>query len=390
MGTNLTDSDNITQTAAENKFEDELVFRLALTQLPGVGHGLAKTLVSYCGSAGTVFKERQDALKKIPGIGSIIADNIKQGKTKALALAESELGFIQKHKIKALFYTDKEYPSRLKLCNDGPAMLFVKGNCNFNASKVLAFVGTRNATEYGKSITEQLIQELSLHDDLLIVSGLAYGIDIAAHKACLKNEIPTVGVVAHGLDSLYPAIHKSTADKMMEKGGIISDFISGTKPDKENFPSRNRIVAGMSDAVIVVESAIKGGALITADIANSYNRDVFAIPGNVHNEYSKGCNAYIRDNKANLIQSVTDIEFFLGWDLKKNKNEKKQVQATLFLELPPDERKLVDYLKQNIRSDIDSICMYSGLAIGKIPNLLLTLELKGLIKVHPGKVYELI
>jgi DNA processing protein len=389
MATNLTDSDNTIQAGMENKFTDELIYQLALTQITGIGHGLAKTLVSYCGSAARVFKEKQDVLKKIPGIGEIIAGKINQGKTKALEVAEGELKFIEKNHIKPLFYTDKDYPSRLKLCNDGPAMIFVKGNCNFNGSKVLAFVGTRNATEYGKNITESLIQNLAVHDDLLIVSGLAYGIDIAAHKACLKNNIPTVGVVAHGLDLLYPSAHKSTADKMIENGAVISDFISGTKPDRENFPSRNRIVAGMCDAVIVVESAAKGGALITAEIANSYNRDVFAVPGNVNHEYSKGCNAFIRDNKANLIQSVADIEYFLGWDIKKRTTDKKPLQATLFVELNADEQKLVDYLRQNSRSDIDSICMYAGLQIAKIPNLLLTLELKGIIKAFPGKVYDL-
>jgi len=223
---------------------------------------------------------------------------------------------------------------------------------------------------------------------MMIVSGLAFGIDITAHKASLKCKIPTAGIVAHGLDTLYPAEHRNTAEKMQAEGAVISEFMSKTNADKENFPKRNRIIAGMADAVVVVESGIKGGSLITADIANSYNRDVFAIPGQVDKEYSKGCNALIRDNKANLIQSAADIEYFMGWDKTDVKSIPKQ--ARLFEDLNPEEKQLVDFLKENSKVDIDTICFRSGVKLNRIPALLLNLELKGVIKNYPGKVYDLI
>ena len=371
-----------------NLTTDVLQYQLALTLLPGVGDITAKNLVGYCGGAEAIFKEKQQALLKIPNVGQIVADKIKNGKEQSLKRAEEEIRFIEKNKIKPLFFTSDQYPKRLKACNDSPIMIFVKGNGNLNPEKCIAFVGTRKASDYGKTTTEKLIADLAETDGMMIVSGLAFGIDITAHKASLKCKIPTAGIVAHGLDTLYPAEHRNTAEKMQAEGAVISEFMSKTNADKENFPKRNRIIAGMADAVVVVESGIKGGSLITADIANSYNRDVFAIPGQVDKEYSKGCNALIRDNKANLIQSAADIEYFMGWDKTDVKSIPKQ--ARLFEDLNPEEKQLVDFLKENSKVDIDTICFRSGVKLKRIPALLLNLELKGVIKNYPGKVYDLI
>lgn len=366
-----------------------LQFQIALTLLPGIGHTLAKNLVSYSGGAEAVFKERKHALTKIPGIADGIADKLTEGKKEALLRAEKECAFIEKQHIKHIFYTEKEYPQRLKNCADSPVLLFYKGNFKWNASKVLAVIGTRSSTDYGKTICDRLIEDFKTHDDLIIVSGLAYGIDICAHKAALKSNISTVGVIAHGLDKMYPPIHKSTADKMLENGGIVTEHISGSKPDRENFPKRNRIVAGMSDAVIVVESAIKGGALITAEIANSYNRDVFAVPGDINKEFSAGCNWLIKSNKACLVQTAADIEYAMGWD-KKMENRKAVKQKQLLIDLSDDEKLLVDYLTDKSKVDIDSICIYAGIQVSKVASVLLGLELKGAVKMLPGRVYELV
>ncbi len=367
---------------------NSLQFQIALTLLPGIGDALAKNLVSYCGGAESVFKEKKLALTKIPGIADSTAEKITAGKKEALLRAEKECTFIEKQQVKHTFYTEKEYPQRLKNCADSPVLLFYKGNFNWNETKILTVIGTRNCTDYGKSICDRLIEDFKIHDDLIIVSGLAYGIDICAHKAALKNNISTVGVVAHGLDKMYPPIHKSTADKMLENGGVVTELISGSKPDRENFPKRNRIVAGMSDAVIVVESAIKGGALITAEIANSYNRDVFAIPGDINKEFSAGCNWLIKSNKACLVQTAADIEYVMGWD-KKTVNKKQVKQKQLLIDLSDDEKLLVDFLTDKSKADIDSICIYAGIQVSRVASVLLGLELKGAVKMLPGRIYEL-
>jgi DNA processing protein len=391
MATNLTDSVHNPHPADENKFNQiDLFHQIALTLLPGVGAVTLKNLVSYCGSPQAVFSEHKKALVKIPNIGEIVADKIKSGKHEAFNRAEAEVHFILKHSIKHVFYTDKNYPKRLKNCADAPALLFYKGALNFNASKILGIVGTRAASEYGKSITEKFVHDLSVYSDLIVVSGLAYGIDICAHKACLKHKVATVGVIAHGLDKMYPSNHKAVADKMMDNGAVVTEFISGTKPDRENFPMRNRIVAGMCDAIIVIESAKKGGALITAEIANSYNRDVFAVPGNIDKEFSQGCNLLISQNKANLVQSIADVEYFMGWDQQVQQGANTEKQFALFVDLTEDEKKLVDFLRPITKADIDTICFDSGIKSSKIPSLLLTLEFKGLVKALPGKVYEMV
>ncbi|NVO02276.1 MAG: DNA-protecting protein DprA [Bacteroidetes bacterium] len=359
-----------------------LVYKIALSLIPSVGDRIAKKLVSYCGSVEAVFNEKKSNLLKIPGIGEIVANSVI--KQKVLARAEEEVLFIEKHNITPVFYLDDNYPNRLKHCSDSPLMLYYKGNADLNHEKIIAIVGTRNATEYGKKCCIDLVADLVPHNPI-IISGLAYGIDICAHKASLENGLKTIGVMAHGLDRIYPNVHKSVSKKMAEQGGLITDYMSQTNPDRENFPSRNRIIAGMADAVIVVEAAKKGGALITADIANSYNRDVFAFPGRIGDEYSAGCNHLIKINRAALIQSAADIEYLMGWTKIK---EKKSVQKKLFVELSSDEQILFDILNTEGNKDIDYLSFKSNLPMSKASALLLGLEFKGMVNSLPGKVYK--
>ncbi|MGZ3846943.1 MAG: DNA-processing protein DprA, partial [Flavisolibacter sp.] len=283
----------------------ELLNQLALTLVPNVGDVQAKVLVNHFGDATSIFKARKSALEKIDGIRGPAATSIKEFKD--FHLAEEELKFIEKYKIKTLFLNDPAYPKRLLNCYDSPTLLFYKGSADLNVSKVLAIVGTRSNTEYGKQFTEQLVQDLSA-EDILIVSGLAHGIDAIAHRAALKNNLPTVGVVGHGLDKIYPYENTNLAKEMIKQGGgLLTEFFSGSKPDKHNFPLRNRIVAGISDATIVVETDIKGGSMITAKLADAYNRDVFAVPGRSSDKASSGCNHLIKYNKAILLTDAEEL-----------------------------------------------------------------------------------
>jgi DNA processing protein len=366
--------------------QTDLKYKIALTLIPGVGDVLAKNLVSYCGSAEAIFKEKKALLLKIPEIGPVTAESII--KHKVFDRAEEEIDFIDKYTIQPLFYLDKNYPNRLKQCADAPVMLYYKGNADLNSTKIISIVGTRNATDYGKEFTEKLVADLVKHD-VLIVSGLAYGIDICAHKACVKNSVPTVGVLAHGLDRLYPALHKSTAKHMVDNGGLLTEFMSNTNPDRENFPKRNRIVAGIADALVVVESKAQGGSLITADIANSYNRDVFAVPGGVNDIYSEGCNKLIKSNKAALIESALDIEYILNWVKKEEGKKKAQTQKQLFIELSADEQLLVNLIDKHDSIAIDMICANVNLPVSKIASALLNLEFSGMVKTLPGKMYRM-
>lgn len=367
-------------------YTSDLVYKISLTLIPGVGDVLAKNLVSYCGSAEAVFKEKENNLIRIPEIGPVAAKSITGYRD--FSRAEDEIKFLEKNKINCVFYSEKEYPARLKNADDAPVLLYYKGNINFNAEKIIAVVGTRNATDYGKSFCEKLIEDLVPHKTI-IVSGLAYGIDITAHKAALKNNLPTLAVLAHGLDRIYPPAHKHISEKLLDHGGLITEFISKTKPDKENFPKRNRIVAGLCDAVIVIEAATKGGALITAEIANSYNRDVFALPGRINDEYSEGCNHLIKTNKAALLQSAADIEYIMGW-YKEHDAKKKNIQKKLFIDLTAEEQELVSFLNGKGRQDIDTISIKCKLPVSKIASALLNLEFNGVLKSYPGKMYELV
>jgi DNA processing protein len=322
---------------------------------------------------------------KIPGIGEVNAKRVVR--QNVLERAKREVEFILNNRIQTFFYLDENYPTRLKNCSDAPIIVYYKGNANLNEQRVISVVGTRNATNYGKEICDELIRNFSEKAyPVLVVSGLAYGIDVHAHKACLKYNVPTVGVFAHGLDTVYPALHAPIAAKMLENGGLLSDFISGTKIDRQNFLRRNRIIAGLSDATVIVESAEKGGALVTADIANSYNRDVFAFPGRSNDPFSRGCNKIIKLNEAILIENQADIEKAMNWDVKIS--GERVIQTSLFVELSGEEQKLVDLLKGGDRF-VDEITIETQLSMSKVSALLLGLEFKGLVVSLPGKMYRL-
>ncbi|MFM9008756.1 MAG: DNA-processing protein DprA [Bacteroidota bacterium] len=366
--------------------EQELLSRIALSFLPAVGPVLTRALVGHCGSAEAVFREKRSLLARIPGLGARRIS--KAFSAPVFPLAERELAFIRRHRIQPIFFTDASYPHRLIQCHDAPALLYSKGKADFNSGRYLAIVGTRHATEYGLLCVEQLLAGLAPYG-VCIVSGLAYGIDIRAHQAALNNGLSTIGVTAHGLDRIYPPAHRATAKKMIGSGGLLTEYPSGTQPDRENFPSRNRIVAGISDAVVVVEAAEKGGALITADLANGYDRDVFAIPGRVGDVRSMGCNRLIREHKAALITSAEDLVWMMGWN-DEGQNKKSQVQQTqLFPELSPEQQRIVDVLRQVGESGQDAIALQSGVNLSRIPGVLLELELQGILKLLPGRRYRL-
>lgn len=359
-----------------------LLYQIGITLIPGIGDINGKKLIAYCGGAEAVFNEKRQVLMKIPGIGASTVNAIIS--QKVLQRAEEEVDFIERYNITPLFFTEKNYPHRLKHCVDGPMLLYYKGNADLNASRIVGVVGTRNASEYGKETGNRILQELA-DLDVLVISGLAYGIDTIAHKSALKYNLNTVGVLAHGLDRIYPAVNKSLAEKMISNGGLITEFVNKTIPDRENFPKRNRIIAGMVDALIVVESAIKGGALITANIANSYDRDVFAFPGKIIDKYSEGCNFLIKTNRAALIQSGKDISYVMGWESNSKKTPKQQ---KLFVELDDDEKKIVEILRGSESCSIDYIVLQSKLSTSKIASLLLNLEFKGVVKNLPGKMFK--
>ncbi len=364
--------------------QNELLYRVALTLLPGVGDIYAKKLVSYCGGVEAVFKQKKQHLMAIPDIGAKMAEQILS--SDVMQRAEEEVAFMEKKDITPIFYLDSNYPKRLRECEDGPVLLYTLGNTNFNNARILSIVGTRKITEHGAKITEQIVEELAA-TNCLIVSGLAYGVDITAHKAALQHNLPTVGIVAHGLDILYPELHRKYANKMMANGGIATDFMSGNQPDKMFFPRRNRIIAGLADATLVIEAAEKSGTLITAELAVGYNRDVFAVPGRVEDEFSIGCNKLIKQNKAALVTSGEDIINLLNWESKGNK--KKSIQPRLFVDLTTEEEILVNVLKDNGTTPIDEIGFKAGLTPSKCSSLLFTLEFKGVVKALPGKRYEL-
>lgn len=357
---------------------------IALTFVKNIGPALAKSLIAYFGDAESVFRASKAKLLKVPGIGekTILQLNF----TEALMRAEEELKFIEKNNVSVLFYTDENYPKRLRNCNDSPILLYAKGNANLNNQHIISIVGTRNATEYGKNLCRQLIDELQPYN-VLVVSGLALGIDVAAHKECLKANVATVGVLGHGLDRIYPSQNRMTADKMIAHGGLLTEYPSGTIPDRENFPQRNRIVAGMADATIVVEASIKGGALITAEIANSYNRDVFAFPGRVGDDFSEGCNFLIRNNKAALLTCAADLAYSLGWE-KQDPGKPLQEQFMLPIDLSADERLIFDILQQQkLPVAIDDLTLKSNLPTSQLAMNLLNMEMQGYIRSLPGKTY---
>jgi DNA processing protein len=363
--------------------KNNLLYQIAITQVPGIGDVLAKNLISYCGSVEEVFKQKKHLLLRIPGIGNKVAEAIVNFND--FNKIEGEIEFIERHKITPLFYLDENYPTRLKQYQDAPSMLYYIGNADLNNQKIVAVVGTRKSTEYGKVFLEQLLKDLK-ETGCMILSGLALGIDIQAHKEALKNDLPTVGVLAHGLDRIYPSSHNQIAKKMTEHGGLLTEFCSNTNPDRENFPKRNRIVAGLCDVLVVVETAERGGAMITAEIANSYNKDVMAVPGRIRDEFSMGCNKLIKLNKAAMISNIHDLNYLMGWEQKKMKKSKQQA---LPLDLSVDDLNIINFIRQKTKVGIDDIVYHLDLDASILSLNLLDLEFKGLIKQLPGKYFEL-
>lgn len=361
-----------------------LLHQVALTFIKKIGPLSAKSLIAHFGDAELIFKEPKSKLMKVPGIGE--KRLYEADLAAALERAEEELRFMEKNGVDVIFYTDKTYPKRLKNCADGPILLYAKGNMDLNPQHVISVVGTRNATEYGKQLCRQLVEELHQYNTL-IVSGLALGIDVCAHKESLKQNLPTVGVLGHGLDRIYPSQNRSTSEKMLENGGLLTEFPSGTIPDRENFPQRNRIVAGMSDATVVIEASIKGGALITAEIANSYNRDVFSFPGRIDDEYSEGCNFLIRNNKAALLTCAADLAYSLGWERTDDIQSPKE-QLTLFMDLSADERTIFDIIHAHKAPlAIDDLTIKTNMPMSQLAMNLLNMEMQGFIRSMPGKTY---
>jgi DNA processing protein len=362
--------------------QNDLKYAIALSLVPGVGNIAAKKLIAYCNGPEAIFKEKKRALLKIPGVGEKMTQAIQS--SLFLRRAEEEIAFMEKKGIRAFYYLEKDYPQRLTHCEDGPIVLFSKGSIDLNPSKLLAFVGTRNATVKGKALCEELIKGLSVHQPV-IVSGLAYGIDISAHKAALKYNLSTIAVMACGLDDLYPKTHGKIAGQIAHSGALISDYLSNTKILPTNFAERNRIIAGLVDAVIVVESSSKGGSLITADLANGYHRDVFAVPGRPDDSQSIGCNQLIKKNKAALIENVQDIEYLLGWE----KTSKSSTQQTrLFIEMEPEEEELMKHLPKDTSISLDELSLLAELPVSQTTTLLLSLEFKGALRSLPGKMYQ--
>ena len=358
------------------------LYEIALTLVPGIGYVNGKKLVAYCGGAEAVFCENKKALAQISGVNDNMIKALDS--KEVIKRAEEELEFVEKNEIKLLFYLDPEYPKRLQHCHDSPLVLYYKGNADLNAQKVVGVVGTRNITDYGRYVAEKIIEDLS-PDNVLIVSGLAYGVDAVAHRAALKYNLATVGVLGHGLQTVYPAENRKLSTKMFEKGGVLTEFVSGTQPDRENFPKRNRIVAGMVDCLIVVESALKGGAMITAEIANSYDREVFAVPGRVGDIYSEGCNQLIKTNKANLTTGATDIRYVMRWDVDTKVVEK---QMRMFRDFSDDEKKIMAVFENKNVVHLDDIIVWTDLSPSKIASVLLSLEFDGVLTALPGKRYQ--
>jgi len=362
-----------------------LVHRIALGMIPGVGDITARKLVSYAGGVDAVFSESFRNLTKIPGVGETLAKAVTDHEYLDAAAAEAE--FVEKHGIKVFFYLDDDYPVRLRQCEDSPVTFYLRGNADLNAPMILSVVGTRHATQRGRELCQAIIAGLAEHfPGLVIISGLAYGIDIAAHKAAMAAGLPTAAVLGHGLKTIYPSVHAGVARAMLNNGAHITDFSSSTLPERNNFIRRNRIIAGISDATLIIESGIKGGALITADIASSYNRDVMAVPGRPGDEWSAGCNALIRCNKAALVEKCEDIEYLLGW---KPAALAAPVQKTLFTGMTDNERRILEALKDEGELTMDAMARMMEMPVYRLSTVLLQMELAGLITPCPGSVYRI-
>ncbi len=370
-----------------NSTSNEKLYQIAVTLLPNVGSVLAKNLIAYCGSAENIFKTSKGKLEKIPGIGKERAEAIASADV--MKEAEEELKFTEKYGIVPIFFTDKNYPYRLKECSDSPVLFYFKGNANLNAERIVSVVGTRRITDYGKEMTKKLIADLA-SQNVLVVSGLAYGVDITAHNAALENNLLTVGVLGHGLNTIYPKQNKGTATKMLTQGGLLSEYKSSDEMHPSNFPTRNRIVAGMCDAVVVVESAIEGGAVITANVAFSYNRDVFAFPGKANDRFSAGCNFLIKTFKAKMIEGADDLLREMNWVNKTENTKSKKQQRQLALTLTDEEQKIYNLLNEKTELAIDELADATQMNVSSLAATLLEMEMNNILVSLPGKRFKLI
>lgn len=363
--------------------QNDLLYQVSLTMIPGIGPVQARILVEHFGSAAAVFRSDIKELSSIENIGTVRAGKITGFSD--FQTAGKQLLFIEKYKIQPLFLTDPAYPQRLLHCNDAPTLLYYKGNANLNNCKVISIIGTRKCSAYGRQITEKLISELA-GTNILITSGLALGIDAVAHKAALSNQLATIGVLAHGLDTLYPYEHKTLAREMIENGGLLTEFGQGVEPDKHNFPRRNRIVAGMADATVVIETDVKGGSMITANLAWSYNRELFAIPGKVSDKQSSGCNQLIKNNKAMLLTNAQQLLETMGWETTTNATANELPPPP---DLTPDEQIIITICREKELTHIDELQQLSGMDSSTVASAILSLELQGLLSAHAGKMYQL-
>lgn len=363
----------------------DLPYQIALTMVPNIGAVQAKILAEHFESAAAIFQASQKELSSIENIGTVRAGNIKRFTD--FSAAEAEIRFIEQYKIQPLFITTPDYPQRLLHCSDAPAMLYYRGNADLNAAKVISIIGTRACTHYGRQITEKLIADLS-GTGILVVSGLALGVDAVAHKAALTHLTPTVGVLAHGLGTLYPHQHKSLAREMVEMGGLLTEFGRDVQPDKYNFPRRNRIVAGIADATVVIETAIKGGSMITAELAHGYNRDVFAFPGKTTDSRSEGCNHLIRQHKASLLTNAQQLLEMMGWEVPATLQTAASAPPILPA-LSPEEQMIVTICREKDCTHIDELYTKSNLPPSVVTAAILQLELTGILVVLPGKMHQL-
>ena len=372
--------------------EQELFYAMALTRLTNFNFQQALELYRTVGSAQQIYEHRTDIGDVIEDCSPRLVEALKDW-NEPMKRAEFELQYMQEHGIRGLTLNDDDYPQRLRECPDAPIVLYYKGNADLNQAKIVCIVGTRQMTTYGQDLIRRFVRDLRQQcPQVLIVSGLAYGVDIHAHREALENGFPTVGVLAHGLDQIYPYRHRETAAQMVNHGGLLTEFMTQTNADKANFVRRNRIVAGMSDACLVVESAAKGGGLITAEIAQSYDRAVFAFPGAVGMTYSEGCNNLIRDNGAGLIANANDFVKAMGWpsEVQRQQNYTDGIERNLFPDLSPEETKVVALLQQTNDLQLNILSVKTGIPIGSLTALLFQLEMKGVIRPLAGGMYHLL
>ncbi|WP_405294788.1 DNA-processing protein DprA [Algibacter sp. Ld11] len=365
--------------------ENDLLYALALQHVPNIGDITAKRLISHCGSAEAVLKEKRQNLLKIDGVGQVILESLF--KPHHLKEAEKEMRFIEENNIEVSYFENSDYPEKLKHCIDGPILLFQSGHINLKKERLISIVGARKITTNGIAFCEKLVETLKPYNPV-IISGFAYGTDITAHKAAIKHGLQTVACLAHGLDQIYPKVHKKYMVDMEKNGGFFTDFWSTDNFDRNNFLKRNRVIAGLSEATIVIESAEKGGSLVTADIANSYNRDVFAVPGRTTDSQSVGCNNLIKQQRAHMLTTPLDVPYILNWQLEDA--QKPVIQKQLFVELDSTERVIYNYLKENEKQQLDIIAINCNLPIFRVASILLNMELKGVVRPLPGKLFEIL